>query len=165
MQWIHFYFFNSMSAVIWAGGLWLIHTLQGEKKTIDVIGRYSRGTLFECNRACKTEQRIAGRIIDKENKTVVKMLFYTVCNMAHITFFIFWVSALRYHVRENPPEVMSCSNIPAWWGTSTAITVDIENQVKLIELLFMEIPTNNLFLRYLSYLCYYVGILGYSILV
>lgn len=84
-----FFFFNLMSAVSWAGGLWLIYTLQGEKKSIDVIGRYSRGTLFECNGAYKTEQRIAGRTIDKENKTVVKMLFCTVCNMAHITFFRF----------------------------------------------------------------------------
>lgn len=58
-------------------------------KSIDFIGRYGIGTLFECNGAYKTEQRVAGRITAKENKTVVKMSFHTVCNMAHITFFRF----------------------------------------------------------------------------
>lgn len=58
-------------------------------KSIDFIDRYVRGTLFECNGAYKTEQRVAGRIIAKESKTVVKTSFHTVCNMAHITFFGF----------------------------------------------------------------------------
>ena len=58
-------------------------------KSVDFHGRYGRDTLCKCNGMCKTDQRIAGRIIDKQNKAVAKMPFYTVCNMAHITFFRF----------------------------------------------------------------------------
>lgn len=53
------------------------------------MDRYGKETLFKCNGACKTEQRIAERITDKQNKTVIKIPFCTVCNMAHITFFRF----------------------------------------------------------------------------
>ena len=67
----------------------LIHKLPAEMKRTDFICRYGREALFESDGAYKTEQRIAGRILDKQNKTVAKMPFYTVCNMAHITFFRF----------------------------------------------------------------------------